>query len=124
MQAKEVYRQAITLSRKELLKNPKNASVHSSLGLYLSKLGQHNQALQETELALRLEPNNLTIIYNALLVFEISGKRNRALQTLDDYIERHGAIAIFSKDPDLSKLRNDLRYKKRLGKTGKADQNK
>jgi serine/threonine protein kinase/tetratricopeptide (TPR) repeat protein len=123
-QAQEVYQQAVELSRKELLNTPRNASVHSSLGLYLSKLGKYSQAIQETEIALKLEPNNLTIIYNAMLVFEISGRRSRALDALDDYIERHGSIAVFSRDPDLSKLRNDLRYKKRLEKPGKSGKNK
>jgi len=125
-QAKEVYHQAVILSRNELGNNSKNGSVHSSLGLYLSKLGQYKQALQETEIALKMEPNNLIVIYNAIVVFEIAGKRNRALQALDEYIERQGSIAVFSRDPDLSELRNDLRFRKLInqpGDSGKGSQN-
>jgi tetratricopeptide (TPR) repeat protein/TolB-like protein/tRNA A-37 threonylcarbamoyl transferase component Bud32 len=114
--ALEVYRKAIELAERSLERDPGNAGLRSSLALYLSKMGDHDNAISQINRALSAEPNRLDIIYNSILVFEISNRRTDALHAVKAYVARQGALARLEKDPDLDPLRRDRRYRQALNK--------
>ena len=84
--------------------------MHSSLALYLSKLGESDQALLEINKALKLDSNHSHVLQNAVVVYELSGRREQALLYLRELIERHGAIGELIRDPFLSELYKDPAY--------------
>ncbi|MCK4837118.1 MAG: tetratricopeptide repeat protein, partial [Candidatus Aminicenantes bacterium] len=112
--SRQVYQKAIELARNELKLDPVNASVRSSLALYLSKMGKSNQAIDEIGLALLRNPNDLNVIYNSIVVYELSKQRNKSMLALKAYLRRHGSLAQLDKDPDLDLLRKDIRYRRVL----------
>jgi tetratricopeptide (TPR) repeat protein/TolB-like protein len=110
--AREAYHIALQLVQQKLLKKTDDAFMRSSLALYLSKLGDFNQAILEMDKALKLDPNYLEVLQNSVVVFELSGKRERALYSLEELIKRQGAIAQLIRNPFLSDLHNDPQYVK------------
>ena len=60
--------------------------------------------------ALRLKPNDGTIVLKSVLVFELMNQRFQALEALQKYIQLHGPLEEVLKDPFLSSLRMDPRY--------------
>lgn len=109
--AREAYGQAIKLVEEQLATEPNNAYNHSSLAVYLAKSGDHKKGLSETAEAQKLKPNDLTIHLQSVQVFELVGQRPQALSALQEYIELGGPLEEILRDPDLSRLRADARYK-------------
>ncbi len=111
-EAQRAYQKAVKLVQKKLTEKQNDATMHSSLGLYLSKLGESNRAILEIDKSLKLDPNDLEVIQNSIVVFELSGKRNRALLCLEEFIKRQGTIGELSRNPFLAELHKDPRYLK------------
>jgi serine/threonine-protein kinase len=109
-EAQQAYKEAVKSVQEKLKDNPDNAFMHSSLALYHAKLGEFSEATTEMNSALKLSPDNLDVIQNSIVVFEISGKRERALSSLENYIKRQGPVAQLIKNPFLSELHKDPKY--------------
>ncbi len=92
-------------------KHPKDMNSRSRLALYYMRSGDHKNALTEIASAQELLPNNPYILSPAIRVYELSNKRDQAIQALEDYIEYGGSLKEIQTDLDLSELRNDPRYK-------------
>ncbi|MBA7632429.1 Lipopolysaccharide assembly protein B [subsurface metagenome] len=110
--APEAYQHAIQLAEKELEINPGDAQLRSSLAVFYAKSGDSKNALAEISEARNLAPNDVPILLDCILVFEIVNQRDQAIQTLQEYIERGGSIKEVQDYPDLSGLRADPRYQK------------
>ncbi len=110
--APEAYQHAIQLAEKELEINPGDAQLRSSLAVFYAKSGDPKNALAEISKARRLAPNDVPILLDCVLVFEIVNQRDQAIQALQEYIERGGSIKEVRDYPDLSGLRADSRYQK------------
>jgi len=110
--APEAYQHAIQLAEKELDIDPGNAQLRSSLAVFYAKSGDSKNALAEISEARNLAPNDVPIILDCVLVFEIVNQRDKAIQALQQYIERGGSIKEVRDHPDLSGLRADPRYQK------------
>jgi len=110
--APEAYQHAIQLAEKELDIDPGNAQLRSSLAVFYAKSGDSKNALAEISEARNLAPNDVPIILDCVLVFEIVNQRDKAIQALQQYIERSGSIKEVRDHPDLSGLRADPRYQK------------
>jgi tetratricopeptide (TPR) repeat protein/tRNA A-37 threonylcarbamoyl transferase component Bud32 len=110
--APEAYQHAIKLAKKELEIDPGDAQLRSSLAVFYAKLGDSQNALAEISEARRMAPNDVTTIFDCVLVFEIIDQRDKAIQALQEYIERGGSIKEVQDYPDLSGLRADPRYQK------------
>ena len=63
--APEAFRRAIALTEESLAANPKNAPVRASLAIYLAFSGQIQRALREMEAALRLAPEDSSVLFRA-----------------------------------------------------------
>ncbi|NIO47946.1 MAG: protein kinase [Candidatus Aminicenantes bacterium] len=110
--APEAYQRAIKIANKELEINPGDAQLRSSLAVFYAKSGDSQMALAEISKARSLAPNDVPIILDCVLVFEIINQRDQAIQALQEYIERGGSIMEVRDHPDLSGLRADPRYQK------------
>jgi serine/threonine-protein kinase len=110
--APEAYQNAIQLARKELVTNPRDAYLRSNVAVYYAKSGQNKNALAEISEARRLAPNDVPILLDCVLVFEIVNQRDQAIHALQEYIERGGSMETVRDYPDLSGLRADPRYQK------------
>lgn len=108
--APETYRHAIQLAQENLESNPQDASLHSFLATFYAKSGDFENALTEISEARRLAPDNMPILCSGILVYEIIDQRDKALEVLQEYIERGGAMEEVSADPELRRLRTDPRY--------------
>jgi len=110
--APEAYQHAIKLAEKELEIDSGNAQLRSSLAVFYAKSGDSENALAEVSEARRLAPNDVPIILDCVLVFEIVNQRDQAIHALQEYIERGGSMEEVRDHPDLSGLRADPRYQK------------
>jgi len=110
--APEAYQHAIQLAEKELEIDSGNAQLRSSLAVFYAKAGDSKNALAEISEARRLAPNDVPILLDCVLVFEIVNQRDQAIKALQEYMERGGSIKEVRDHPDLSGLRADPRYQK------------
>lgn len=109
-QADSVYNMAIRLAEEQLLVNPKDVRVCSSLALYYAKLGNKDQALQRVRTAHKLAPGDVSVLRNSIIVYELIGQRNHALNSLIEYLNHDKSLDMIESDPDLSRLINDNKY--------------
>jgi len=108
--SRSVYLRAMQLAKDKLNDDPENALLRSSVALYYAKTGDHENALNEISTARRDAPDYGPVLYKAVLVFEITGQRDRALEALEAYVETGGSMEEIRKDPDLDRLHKDPRY--------------
>jgi tetratricopeptide (TPR) repeat protein len=108
--AAEAYRKAIELAEKELAAAPGDSHLRSSLAGFLAKAGYPDRARAEIAEALRLTPGDISVVLKAVLVFELSGERAKALEALREYARLKGPMDEIAKDPFLAKLRQDRGY--------------
>ncbi len=105
--ARQAYAQAIRLAERDLLGDKGNASLRSSLAVYLAKVGESRRAGAEIEEAIKVQPLDPNIILKSVVVYELSGEREKALQALRKYLELKGPMEEVLKDPFLAALRRD-----------------
>jgi serine/threonine protein kinase/tetratricopeptide (TPR) repeat protein len=111
-EALNAYQTAVKIVKEKMIKSQEDASMHASLALYLSKLGDDDQAVLEINNALKLDPNRADVLQNSVVVFELTGKRDQALHSLGEYLKRQGAIGELTRDPFLAKLHQDPQFQK------------
>ena len=111
VQANQAYQEAIKLTRKEMKENPEDASLISSLALYLAKQGNYDPAFQKINQALKQAPEHLEILRISIMVFELSGKRDRAILSLEEFMNRKGPTPELIKSPFLVSFLSDPRAK-------------
>ncbi|MEI6613883.1 MAG: protein kinase [Chrysiogenales bacterium] len=104
------YQTAIALANEQLRVNPNDARLHSSLALYYAKAGQPGPALFEAAKARDLAANDVTVLLNAALVYELADKRGQALAALKKYFSISGPQQAIEQEPLFSKLRSDPGY--------------
>lgn len=103
--SRPAYAQAIMLAERSLLGDRGNYGLRSSLAVYLAKIGEKRRARTEIEEALKGRPSDPTIILKSIIVFELTGDRDKALQALRKYLELKGPMEEVLKDPFLTSLR-------------------
>ena len=119
-EAASIYQQAIQLADEALLVNAKSPADHASVALYCAYVGNPARALDEIELARKLAPQNVPVIFNAVLVFERTGQRERALDALGLAIKGGYSQAEIGQHPDLKELRTDPRFASLISASSKT----
>jgi len=109
--AQQAYRDAIRLGEKELAIYPGDVRLRSRLAGYYVEVSDYKNAIAEITNAKSMAPNNSYVLQKCVLVFELAEQRENALQALSEYIKLDGSIEEIEKDPDLSGLRVDPRYR-------------
>jgi tetratricopeptide (TPR) repeat protein len=106
--AVEAYERARLLAEGDVALNPRRASARAFLGQSYAAVGDSSRAQAELTQALALEPENATVLRQAVIAYELLGMRARALSAL----ERAPASLVteLSKHPDCQSLAQDLGF--------------
>jgi serine/threonine-protein kinase len=108
--AGEAYARAIQLLREQLAKDPAQSINRSRLALNLAKSGDTAAALAELAKVLTPDVSEVNTLYRGAVTYELAGRRDEALATLERALQRGYGIVEIRADPELAKLRTDVRY--------------
>jgi len=114
--AAAAYLRAIKLVERRLETNLSDAALRGFLAEYYAKLPDRTRAVAEIAHARRLAPNNLTVLVKSALVYEITGRRDRAISALNLALQGGYSIEDVRDNPDFAELRKDVHFQ-RLDKT-------
>jgi len=114
----EAYRQALQLAERDLAVNRRDAEVRAFLATYCLALSERERALREIGEAGRLAPRNKIVLFQSALVYDMSGRRERALEALRAAVQHGYSVAEVQWHPDLASLRQDPRYASVLASAG------
>jgi tetratricopeptide (TPR) repeat protein len=110
--ARTTYLKAIQLARHELAVNPRDGGVLSDLAVYHAKTFYRKDALDEIEKSLQLAPDDKDVLQNSIIVYEMTGSRERALHAVEIAVKRGYPIEEVQRQPGLEKLREDPKYQR------------
>jgi tetratricopeptide (TPR) repeat protein/tRNA A-37 threonylcarbamoyl transferase component Bud32 len=108
--APEAYQQAIRLAEEGLALNPKNVNATINLAVYWAKLGDRSKALAYLADARKLAPSHMHVLFQSVLVYELTGQRKLALQALQDALRAGYSKDDVRREPELAKLRQDPHF--------------
>jgi serine/threonine-protein kinase len=101
----------VDLARLQLAVKPNDPATRISLALYLAKLRKKEEALAEMSKALEMGPTEADVIFKSALIHELNGNRAAALEALQTAIQKGYSVEQISKEPELTQLRSDPRYR-------------
>jgi serine/threonine-protein kinase len=110
------YAEAIRLIRSCLVVNPKNATALAALATFLAKSANAAEAVARADQAVQLAPTDIEILFDAALGYELSGKRQQAIDALARAVQGGYSRNNIAKDVDLKNLRADPAAVAILGK--------
>jgi serine/threonine-protein kinase len=108
------FRQAAAQAEKQVAASPRDADLRSRLAMYRISVGEGDAAQAQIAEAVKLAPQNGQVLYRAALVYEQSGMRARALETLRAALRAGFSQEEIEKAPPLAALRKDPAYWKLL----------
>ena len=88
--------------------------MRSTLALYLAKADDKEAALRELSQLELSKSENATVFFRMAVAYEVCALRGRALTMLEKSLKAGYAQREVRNDPELLKLRNDIRYHKLL----------
>jgi serine/threonine protein kinase/tetratricopeptide (TPR) repeat protein len=103
-QAAPAYSKAISLAFQQLQVNPRSATIMGDLGLLYAKRGDAANALQYTNQARAISPDDVQLMYSEAQVKTLIGKPEEALKSLRQALEKGYAAQEAWNDPELQKL--------------------
>jgi tetratricopeptide (TPR) repeat protein len=103
-QAAAAYAKAISLAFQQLQVNPQSSTTMSDLGLLYAKKGDGANALQYTNQARAINPDDVQLMYSEAQVKTLIGKPEEALKSLRMALEKGYAAQEAWNDPELQKL--------------------
>ena len=80
------------------------------VALYHARLGNKSRSESEIAKARQLAPANRQVLWNATLVYELTGHRDQALTALKAALQAGQPIEEVRREPALADLRKDARY--------------
>jgi adenylate cyclase len=114
--AMETYERAQSIAARHMEFNPDDPRAATIRAVSLCRAGRADEGLHWAEQALAIDPEDAGIRYNVACLFALEGKKDRAIQCLDDAIRAgFGNRAWLEKDPDLTSLRDDARFEALIG---------
>lgn len=106
--AVRAYEEARLLAEADVALNPRRASARAFLGQSYASVGDSSRAQSELTQALALEPENATVLRQAVITYELLGMRARALAVLER--APSPLLTELSKHPDCQSLARDSRF--------------
>jgi len=103
------YLRAIQLVDEKVAAQPADSDLRSTLAIYRAKNGAHAEALNDIAAAMMAKPS-ARAWFNAMIVFEICGKREQALSALGSAVRAGFPLHEIRNEPELVSLRTDMRY--------------
>ncbi|MBS1826921.1 MAG: protein kinase [Acidobacteria bacterium] len=114
--AEEAYQVALRLAQQWLDAHPEDASARSSIAVYLAKTGQPEEAMAIVHSLPAAALERADIRYKMVVVHELAGQRAAALEHLDRCLRIGYAVKELEADPELLRLRRDIRYQQTLAR--------
>jgi Flp pilus assembly protein TadD len=111
-QVRATYLKAIELARREVEVNPRDGGVLSDLAVFHAKILDRKEALDEIGKSLELAPADKDVLQNSIIVYELTGSRERALNGVETAVKRGYPIENVERQPDLAQLRMDPEYRR------------
>jgi serine/threonine-protein kinase len=108
--AKEAFQVAIGMVDEKLRQDPKNTDLQSYMAFYRAKNGDISEALKILDRIDKQKVQTTEIHYRAVIAFEIGGKRQSALESLEMALSQGYPLDVIRREPDLAKLRQDPEY--------------
>ena len=110
-QAKAAFQKAASLTARQLAINPDNPRLRKLYALYLTKLGQKEQALAEAARTRAQAPNDASVAFYAARVYAVLGDATSALGELRRSLKLGYSAGEIDKEPDFADLKKDPRYR-------------
>ena len=107
--ARQAFAKAIELAEAERQKNPRDAAVVSQLALYYAKSHQPALAQARMDTALALSPKSPDVLASAAEMYELLGRRDKALNAAREAIAAGYSRNRMERNPELTKLLQVLR---------------
>lgn len=82
----------------------------------MSRKVRPEEPLVEIAEALRVQPGDPAIIFKSVIVYELAGEREKALEALKRYVAANGLKEEVQKDPFLADLRRVPEFNEIVGK--------
>jgi len=108
--ARDAYLRAIQLLRKKLDTAPHDPTLRTRLALYLAKRGDCSDALAEIAALSDLPDGEAAAWYRLAVADEVCDRRDAALAALESALRAGYSVTEIEADPELLKLRQDVRY--------------
>ena len=106
------YRRAIALAAEQLAVNPRDAQLRSSMAVHYAKAGDIDKAMEIVGAAVQQNPDDYTILFNTVIIYEIAGRRDDALRALERVVQGGSHLEELKKDPELEELRATDEYRR------------
>jgi tetratricopeptide (TPR) repeat protein len=115
--AESAYLAALKLTSAEVRQNPRAGFERAFIGYFAARLGQRSRAIDETEEALQLYPEDSKVLRRAILTYEALGQRDRALDLAA--IAPASLLRELDRHPDLADFRLNSRFRQLVEQAGK-----
>ena len=112
--ADAAYARAIATAHDSLQVNPQDALASAVAASALAKSGHFTEAKHEIDEALKLDPTNANVLYQAAVISAIRSERESALLWAERAVAAGYPPADASRDPELSSLRKDPAFLKTI----------
>ncbi len=111
LKAVEAYRRASQEVEKQVAFAPNDPDLLSYAAVYQAKNGEFHQAIDDIGRALSFAHGNPYVSFRAAVVYELWGERDHAFSTFADAIRGGYSLDEMDREPVLSNLRKDQRYR-------------
>lgn len=104
---RDAYSKAAALLRTMVQVNAKNSAHLALLAVCEAKLGQPAKALEHVAAAMRIDPDNVSVLYRSATVYARAGKTEAALAALESAIRKGESTARARSDESFESLRDN-----------------
>lgn len=109
-EAEAQFDRAMKLINGHLSVNAEDARMLADLAICQAKLNRKEEALENIERAIALEPRNTTLMYEQAVVYALTGRTEEAIKHLGRALAHGYSRAEAERDPDLDVLRDKPDY--------------
>jgi tetratricopeptide (TPR) repeat protein len=117
-ESEQYYRAARDTALNDLQINPRSGRTRAYVAYLEARLGDPLRGQQEMEQALELEPNDKVVIRRAVVMYEMLGRRDRALEIAETATS--DVLRELDRQPDLADFRRDPRFSELKAKREKG----
>ncbi len=113
--ANEAYQRAAELAEQMLQVNPDDAEVLTNLAHYHARLGDDPGAMRYLARAETAAPHDYYVYYYAALAHLQAGRRNEALEAIEQSLQRGYPPVLLGRDPQFAEISGDEAFLRLIG---------
>jgi tetratricopeptide (TPR) repeat protein len=111
VKAPGAYARAVSAARAKLQVNPKDAYAHAIVAMSLAKVGHADEAGKEIDAALKLDPSNADVLYQAAVLAVISHDNDKALLLVGRAVMAGYPTASLARDPEFTSIHEEPAFR-------------